>query len=131
MRYWPNYNLIWEIDQCELSYDGEDSEGGEDLESGGEGAGANNTTNSTNTQGNSLHVDNGSSSESSIGGDEDEYETPTSSPVSTPAKPSTPVPTSLAKEVRSAKATTNKNAGPMAKKAGIRKTYVRPPTLIE
>ncbi|KAI4251575.1 MAG: hypothetical protein L6R42_008328 [Xanthoria sp. 1 TBL-2021] len=84
MRYWPKYNLIWEIDQCELSYEGEDSGGGEDLESSGESVGANNTTISTNTHGNSLHVDDGSNSESSTGGDKDE--TPTSSPASTAAK---------------------------------------------
>ncbi|KAI4238733.1 MAG: hypothetical protein LQ349_000888 [Xanthoria aureola] len=40
-RYWPNYNPIGEKSDRELSYGEEDSEGGEELESSGEGAGAN------------------------------------------------------------------------------------------
>ncbi|KAL8789093.1 MAG: hypothetical protein Q9213_001356 [Squamulea squamosa] len=124
MRYQLNYSMIWKIDQCELSHDGEDSGEEEDVESVNEGAGDSITTNAADKLGHCQYTNNGSDSESSTSSDDNEYEMPTKSFKSALAKDSAPAPGSVAKKVWSTKPTTDRSAGRIVKKAGITKAYV-------
>ena len=122
MRYQPNYNMIWKIDQCELRHDGEDSEESEeseedeDVESRSECKGAKDTTDVPIRQEHHRHEEPGTGTGSNTSSD---YVTPTSSPAPNSAKAPSPDPTSLSGKVRYAESTNGKNVGPMTKKASI------------
>ncbi|KAL8766679.1 MAG: hypothetical protein Q9209_006609 [Squamulea sp. 1 TL-2023] len=121
MRYQLNYSMIWKIDQCELSHDGEDSGEEENVESEDKGAGASITANAADKPGYRQYINKESNSGSSTSSDDDEYETPTSTAISALTQDSASTPDSVRKKVQSTKSTTDRSAGRMVKKAGITK----------